>query len=105
MAPQGTVQMRAKDAKESADESERLLVSARQQAVNGRCGDALALGQKLAQSNPEFYRRRVANDPTLNACAAGISRKVTKSPLPEKRRADQEQQQRNSDRAVDKAAH
>ena len=68
---------------------EQLFRQAQKDAAGGACSSALALSGKIAKMNPEFYRRRVAGDPTIDSCTT--QRKAKKAaPAAAPRTLDQE---------------
>jgi anti-sigma factor RsiW len=54
---------------------------AQQEATSGRCSSALTIVQTIQRANPEFYKRRIAGDPTLESCN---SQRKNKSAAPAK---------------------
>ncbi len=79
--------------------TEQLYQQARQQASTGRCAEALTLSRKIAKVDPEFYKKRVAGDPTLNACNAPRS-KLKAAPAARAPADEQQQQQQGSDKSA-----
>jgi hypothetical protein len=75
------------DGKAPPSPVERLLAQARQQAQAGNCNEAQSIQRKIAQADPEFYKKRVASDPTLNSCSTQRASK----------KATQQQQQQQTD--------
>jgi hypothetical protein len=78
---------------------QQLYRQARQQASSGRCTDALTLSRKIAKVNPDFYKKRVAGDPTLTRCTASPAKAKTAAPVQQERARDA-----SEDQKADKAA-
>jgi hypothetical protein len=75
----------AKEATPAKEPPEQQLYrQAQKEAAGGRCASALTLTGKIAKMNPEFYRRRVAGDPTLQSCSAPARTKA-KAPAKQER--------------------
>src|SRR5262249_45260045 len=58
-------------------------------AAGGQCATALTLTQKIAKMNPEFYKRRVAGDPTISSCSAPRKSKAAQPAAKQQRETDQ----------------
>lgn len=74
---------------------QQLYRQAQKQAAGGQCADALTLTKKIEKMNPDFYKKRVAGDRTIQSCS---QQRKSKAPAPAK------QQQREADQVEDKAA-
>jgi hypothetical protein len=84
---------------------EQLLAQAKQAASDGRCGEAQKLSAQIASADPEFHRKRVASDPTLNSCTTAQQQQrasKAKAASPKRPAATEQQQQQQSDKALSK---
>ena len=73
----------AKDEAKAPPE-QALFRQAQQEAAGGRCGNALTIVQKIQRTNPEFYRKRIAGDPTLESCSSQRKAKTAAPKAPSK---------------------
>jgi len=71
---------------------------AQKQAAGGQCADALTLTRKIAKINPDFYKRRVAGDPTIQSCST--QQRKSKAPAPAKAQQREADQQLENDKAA-----